>query len=67
MQKLYLCDRTACNGSCPNIDCNHTSDPEHALHENHIFKKKIDESGNEIYWEILEDCHVKCDYINNAR
>lgn len=28
---LYLCDKKACNGSCPNDDCHHTYDVKHAV------------------------------------
>lgn len=30
---LYLCDRMACGDECPNSDCHHTNQWEHALHK----------------------------------
>lgn len=33
MSVLYLCDRKACGDTCPNEDCHHTRQWEHALHK----------------------------------
>lgn len=30
---LYLCDGKACGETCPNEDCHHTHQWEHALHK----------------------------------
>lgn len=35
---LYLCDKKACNGSCPNNDCHHTYDIKHAVN----FETQVD-------------------------
>lgn len=43
-ETLYICDRKACGDRCPNPDCRHTSNPNHARH----FER--DTYGN--YWEL---------------
>lgn len=30
---IYLCDGKACGDECPNEDCHHTTQWEHALHK----------------------------------
>lgn len=61
---FFLCDRKACGETCPNIDCNHTRSEEHAINKTNIFNVKKTDSEEQL-WEILDDCHVKCKYIDN--
>lgn len=46
---IYVCDRKACNGTCPNPDCYHTLDIKHAVN----FETKI--VGNTMYFVEMEE------------
>ncbi len=48
---MFLCDRKACGGTCPNKDCSHTSDISHAKNFDfvHVSDKLTD------YFEVESD------------
>lgn len=41
---IYLCDRKACNGACPNSECQYTYDIKHAVNF------KMESIGDDLYF-----------------
>lgn len=49
---VYLCDRKACDGTCPNPECNHTNDITHAKNFNSFVVSHNDGTKQKYYEEV---------------
>lgn len=50
MKIVYVCDKTACGGRCPNPECFHTEDAAHAVNAGRV--GRFYPLGNAL-WEVL--------------